>query len=432
MGKRKGGHLREMTKAQAGKRAAIEKLIEAERKKNEPPKTIAVQPPVRFGPRPVVRLPGQPFYDVSNHQINRPPNNTRGCPRYQQTGRSPYQHNGRPFYPKTGGSAYQPAGFPTWQKTNCPPIQMIPRPINYPVFPPPRPIGRRQISVNLPPPAPALEPVQTISFLELPGELRNKVYAYAFPEEHFSLKWIPETHQKSLTYTLPKRSGKDRDGPQLGASAGRRRRLFDYPRRIRSTEMMAPYSLSPGPAALLLTCKKANDEATELFYASSTFAFSAPGTFKAFLAALRPKSTAAIRSLAIKHYTAGQPSFTDFCAWKAKDDDAWDDLMWEAEGVMKGIERFALDLTINDVPVLFGRGACWKVPYMAWEDMGIKECSVKLRNATTPSAVLEVEAYILRKQILGKEFVEEEQEEKAEVAGRRRRVRVLNLIGDAW
>lgn len=63
--------------------------------------------------------------------------------------------------------------------------------------------------------------------------------------------------------------------------------------------------------------------------------------------------------------------------------------------------------------------------------MGIKKCEVTLRNFTTPPAVLEVEQYVLRKEILGKEFREEDEveaEKKKALAGKRRRVRVMNLV----
>ena len=424
MGRKKVGPLHDMTKAQAGKRAAIEKLIEAERKKKEPPKPVVVKPAIRFGPRPIVRLPGQPMTTASNRQAT--------CGSKHMNGRPTVRGKGHRVHSKKCGPIYENAGISIWQKTSCPPVQFIPRPINYPVFPPLQPIDRRQVSVNLPPPAPASDRVQTISFLALPGELRNKIYAYAFVEEFYVLKWIPKTPRKYLTYYLPKRNGRARAGPELGATAGYNRRLLDYPRRIRSTEMMVPYHLSPGPAAILLTCKRVNEEATGLFYASSTFGFSVPGTLKAFLAAIRPKTAAAIQSLALKHYTAGNPEYTDFCTWKIKDDHGWDDLMWQAQEVLTGIKRLSLDLIINDIPVLFGRNADWKLPYYAWEEMGITECKVKLKNSMTPNTVLEVEAYILQKTILGKEFRDEEEDEKEKALGKRRRIRILNLVDDGW
>ena len=384
---KKGGGLREMKKSQAGKRAQIEKLIDSERKKPHLD-TATVRPAARANVRPIVRLPGQPLVRVSG----------------QQAGRRPYQKNGRQ--------------------------QVIPRPIRVPEIPVPRPTGRPlKISVNLPLPVSAPEPVacKQFDFLLLPGELRNKIYNYAFPKEFFQLQWIKKT-ANCLTYSLPKRG---KLGPCLGPSAGRRRRLFDYPRRVRSNEVIPPYRLSPGPAALLLTCKKVNEEATAIFYASSTFSFNVPATLRAFLKPLSATAKEAIRSVAIKHHTAGNPMWTEFQPWKQTDDRRWDDLLWDAADDLVSLDHLSIDLTINDVPVLFGTNASWKVPFLAFQEMGIKKCEVKLRNFTTPEAVLEVEQYVLRKEILGKEFREEDEieAEKMKVAaGKRRRVRVLNMV----
>lgn len=389
---KKNGGLREITKAQAGKRAQIEKLIDSERKKAHfDPATP--RPYACFAVRPIVRLPGQSLTSVSGNQA----------------GRRPYQKSGRP------------------------PLQVIPRPIPAPQVPIPKSTGcPLRISVNLPLPKPAPEPIacKQFNFLLLPGELRNKIYNYAFPEEFFQLQWIEKT-DSYLTYSLPKRG---KIGPCLGPSAGRRRRLFDYPRRVRSKEVIPPYRLSPGPAALLLTCKKVNEEATAIFYASSTFSFKAPNILRAFLKPLSPTAKDAICSIAIKHYTAGNPRYTDFQQWKRTSDRNWDDLLWDAADDLVSLDHLSIDLTINDVPVFFGPNVSWKVPFLAFQEMGIKKCEVTLRNFTTPPAVLEVEQYVLRKEILGKEFREEDEVEAdrkkalAALAGKRRRVRVMNLV----
>ena len=389
MGKKRGP-LREISKAQAGKRAQIEKLIESERK--EPYLTTAtIRPTSRSNTRPIVRLPGQPLAGTSA----------------QQAGRARGRKNGR--------AQRQP----------------IPRSISLPLIPIPPPADRpREISVNLPLPELISESFtgKALNFLLLPGELRNKIYGYVFPNEFFQLEWIKRTSEQHLTYTLPKRG---KSTSILGPSAGRRRRLFDFPRRIHSKEVIPPYRLSPGPAALLLICKKVNEEATPIFYGSSTFAFSVPGTLRAFLTALSPQSKEAIRSIALKHHTAGNPVYTEFQPWKSKDDNSWDNLLWEAAEDLENLEQLNVDLTINDVPILFGPRACWKVPLLAFQGKGLKKCDVKLRNFTTPDTVLEVEQMILKKEILGKEFKEEDEvmdKEKVKVAERRRRVRVLNLV----
>ena len=396
--------MREVTKAQAGKRAQIEKLIEDERKKqkliNAPPRPTVRRyiPPT---PRPIVRLPGQPLTSIPGQPLTSRPGQPLTSYPPPKPGPLPYRRNKHLYY--------------------------IPRPTDIPLISLPH--HPRKISVNLPLPIQAGESIgdKKFTFLLLPGELRNKIYDYAFPKEYFQLQWIPKTTEH-LTYCLPKRG---KLGPKLGPSAGRRRRLFDYPRRVRSQEVIPPYRLSPGPAALLLVNKKINEEATPIFYASSTFSFHASSTFRAFLKSLRPGTKAAIQSLALKHATAGCPSWTEFEHWKVAADRNWDDLLWDASDDLVGLKHLSIDLTINDIPILFGPNAAWKLPFLAFQEMGIKKCDVKLRNVHTVDTVLEVEQMILKQEILGKEYVPEEEEldeEKKALAGMRRRVRVVNLV----
>lgn len=383
---RSKGALREITKAQAGKRAQIEKLIEAERKKAKPKPVSTVRPNARPNVRPIVRLPGQPLPPGSG-QLAARPNQKRGR-------------------------------------------QFLPHPLGLPVIPiPPSPGRPRNICVNLPMPQQVQQPIEEkkFNFLLLPGELRNKIYGYAFPEEFFQLQFIKKTTD-SLTYSLPK-CGKL--GPYIGPSAGRRRRLFDYPRRVHSKEIIPPYRLSPGPAALLLTCKKINEEATPIFYGSSIFSFNVPNTLRVFLKALRPETKQSIMSLALKHYTAGNPRWTEFQPWKCRDDNRWDDLLWDASDELVSLDYLSIDLVINDIPLLFGPNVHWKMPFLAFQEMGIKKCDVKLRHQPTLDTVLEVEQMILKRDIMGKEYKEEEEEleeEKKLAAGRRRRTRVLNVV----
>lgn len=290
---------------------------------------------------------------------------------------------------------------------------------------------QRPISVCMPPTGPAKQPLKEFkpfSFLELPGELRNKIYAYAFPKEFFQLQWIDNGKKpRHLTYSLPNRG---KLGPRLDPLVGHRRRLFDFPRRVRSSEYIPPYQLSPGPAALLLTCKKINKEATPVFYGSSTFSFHTPGTLRKFLNSVGPVSKASIQSLSIRHATAGNPVYTEYQSWKQIDDSSWEDLCWQASDDFSALIELTIDLTINDVPVLFGPLACWMLALLAFQDRGLKKCKVKLRNFTTDDAVLEVESMKLKQEILGKEFVEGEVDEVVKVvrAGPRRRVRVMNLV----
>ena len=74
-------------------------------------------------------------------------------------------------------------------------------------------------------------------FLDLPAELRIKIYRYFFKAQHYKIKFFSRKIE-ALTYTLPDRPRCE--DPKLPASVMRRRRQFDYPRRVRSKEVRNP------------------------------------------------------------------------------------------------------------------------------------------------------------------------------------------------
>ena len=71
-------------------------------------------------------------------------------------------------------------------------------------------------------------------FMDLPGELRIKIYGYFFKPAHYKIRFIARKVE-ALTYTLPDRPRCE--DPKVAASVMRRRRQFDYPRRVRSKEV---------------------------------------------------------------------------------------------------------------------------------------------------------------------------------------------------
>lgn len=279
--------------------------------------------------------------------------------------------------------------------------------IIYPQLVPPvltRNVPPQNVAVRLPPPSrPLRKPLnlRPFNFCDLPGELRNKVYGYVFTQEFYKICWADNT-KTSLTYKLPKRPVYA--SPRLDPSVSRRRRLFDYPRRICSNEVIEPYQLSPGPAALLLTCKLISEEASSLFYSKSTFTFQNLGTFAAFLDTLGIAKKASIRSLHLRHHTAGNPFLTQHRAWKNVYDDKWDELCLKVSDELTSLEELSIDITINDVPMFFSPDEPWMMALLWFEDIGLKRCSLTLRSHGALNTVLEVESDKLRRTLLGKNF----------------------------
>lgn len=233
-------------------------------------------------------------------------------------------------------------------------------------------------------------------FLEFPGEIRNLIYGYVFPRELYEIRCLDKS-ARSLTYRSFTQGLK---GPRLDPSVSRRRRLWDYPRRIRSNELGIPlYELSPGPAAILLTCKKIHEEASSILYNNSTFTFSSLRAFSTFLNTIRISYKQSIRSLHLKHYTAGKLNLTN--AKKGNDgyDQKWLYLCWKVRDELCNLKELSIVLTINDSPLVFGEDATWKVPLLAFAGIGLRRCSIILKGCANDT-VLEVEAHKLRQFLL--------------------------------
>lgn len=238
-------------------------------------------------------------------------------------------------------------------------------------------------------------------FLDFPGEIRNVIYGYVFSRELYEIRCLNK-RAKSLTY----RSGTQAlNCPMLDPSVSRRRRLWDYPRRIRSNERGIPlYELSPGPAAILLTCKQIHEEASSLLYNNSTFTFTSLRALSTFLNTIRISCKQSIRSLHLKHYTAGKLDLIN--ANKGKDgyDQKWLYLCWKVRDELCNLKELSIVLTINDSPLVFGEDAAWKVPLLAFAGIGLKRCSIILKGRANDT-ILEVEAHKLRQFLLGENFL---------------------------
>ncbi|KAL8954078.1 MAG: hypothetical protein Q9222_000135 [Ikaeria aurantiellina] len=248
---------------------------------------------------------------------------------------------------------------------------------------------------------------QATSFLSLPAEVRSTIYQYLFSSRTYRVEWIPRTDQRptELTYSLPKWG---KPGPRLTAEVGLRRRMYDMPKRQYYDRVIPRYSADiPSPAALLLVSKKVNNETTPMFYGRNTFSFTAIRPLRKFLNTLRPETRTMIRSLELIHHTAGNPMWIDNQMWKDKYDRSWHDLLFQIRNQCIRLNFLSLDLTINDLPFKLGAHASWMDPLYAFMGLAnLKHINVRLRQPTTDEAVLQVEAYEVRRMLMGDNFYE--------------------------
>ncbi|KAI4145231.1 MAG: hypothetical protein L6R39_003887 [Caloplaca ligustica] len=260
------------------------------------------------------------------------------------------------------------------------------------------------VVVRLPPQQPPKEPT---NFLSLPNEIRNTIYDLAMPHKKYGIRFIRDKARPSteLTYHLP--LSVTVSGPQLSVEAGKRRRLFDLPKRLYIDAAIPPYRLSPGPAALLLVSKKVNEDTAPILYGRNVFSFYAMQPLRKFLDRLRPQTRPMVRSLEIAHYTAGDPKETKDQVWKDIYDHSWNNLCFQIRDQCTGLASLALRLTINDIPFDMGPLANWMSPLYAFMNLDhLKKLDLRLHQVHTDDAILKVEAYEIRKELMGPNFYE--------------------------
>ena len=251
---------------------------------------------------------------------------------------------------------------------------------------------------------------QPTTFLSLPSEIRNVVYDYSMPRRKYGIQFIPreskyEKRPNELTYCIPLH-GKI-SGPGLTAADGLRRRNFDLPKRVYIDRAIPAYHLVPGPTALLLVSRKVSEETTPMFYGRHTFSFHTMRPLQKFLSTLRPKTRSMIRSLELIHHTAGNPGRTSDQVWKDSYDQRWHNLCFQIRDQCTGLDDLALDLTINDLPFHMGPLANWMGPLYAFMNLGhLKELYIRLHQFMTDDSILEVQAYEIRKELMGQNFYE--------------------------
>ena len=255
------------------------------------------------------------------------------------------------------------------------------------------------------------KPTGQFPFLELPGELRNKVYDLVINRRQYSIEWVKNTpRSKSLTFNLVGVDSMHRDQPHLHDDVAKHRRALDYRHRWLLDEHIKPDRLRPTPTSMLLTCKTMHFEAASVFYSKSTFAFHRIGTMRHFLDHLTPIAKTSITKLHLHYRAYGNPALTQNIDWKYKHDRAWEQICWRVTDECTSLTHLNLELELNKSPISFARfdciedsdiGAQWIRPLWAFQDVGIKRCRVKIICPGAAEAVLKDESRAVRKQILG-------------------------------
>jgi hypothetical protein len=195
---------------------------------------------------------------------------------------------------------------------------------------------------------------KTLSFLDLPAEIRNKIYDLLF-----------------AGYVLIYRSHPVRErleNPQAIA------RLHLACRRIYSWSAGTHFYIAPD---LLRVCHQVHEEATVFLYENTTFRLESVFTVNKFLNIVPAADV--IRKLELRHSTYGEPRLTEDRKWKHQHDKKWMNTCRRIAENMTSLEHLKLELRICDWPTQLNLAAAWAKPLLVLKGIiGIHHVEVTL------------------------------------------------------
>lgn len=237
-------------------------------------------------------------------------------------------------------------------------------------------------------PSDYFEAKRPLGFLDLPGEVRNRIYQYVFEPKELAIHWL--TPEKDLTFMIQESSSPTFE-PGVWKCLQYRNFLSQRRSRISArgrflgqqsihgeNDTLSPRLLPHRPAALLLTCRRVNVETTLMFYSSHALHFYSPKTIYRFLTNVPPASKAAIKKLRV-HYSpteAFYPSKDN--GYKYGKDREWQKMCQKLALHMKGLEELTIcfDVPLNGLSVFWRPGHRQLNPWMAFADGGLDHVRV--------------------------------------------------------
>jgi hypothetical protein len=192
------------------------------------------------------------------------------------------------------------------------------------------------------------------SFVDLPAEIRNKIYDLLF-----------------AGYVLLYRSHPVRErleNPQV------KPRLYLACRRLYSWPAGTHFYIAPG---LLRVCRQVHEEAVAFLYGNTIFRFESVFTVNKFLNIVPAAN--AIRKLELRHSTYGEPQLTEDRKWKHRHDKKWMDTCRRIAENMTSLEHLKIELRICDWPTQLNLAASWAKPLLVLKgSTGIHHVEVTL------------------------------------------------------
>lgn len=199
-------------------------------------------------------------------------------------------------------------------------------------------------------------------FLQLPGEIRNRIYDLVIPRSHVL---IIGAH------------------PQKELQAKRKQYPYEQfrPSRYRlSGRIISIDDEAADPIGLMQSSRAIYEEAMPVFYSKTTPCFDNLKTIHKFLNRVPSTGLENIRAIRLTVSSYGEPGLTKHRQWKAKQDQKWANTCDRIAICLTGLEELELDLTLATWPTTLSTTAEWTRPLMRLKKDGLYSARLTLRH----------------------------------------------------
>lgn len=198
-----------------------------------------------------------------------------------------------------------------------------------------------------------------LTFLDLPGELRTKIYELSFPTTRVEVTRAPakskEDNQRRLTHK---------------ALAPR-----DEDHKI-DRNAFIPKSM---PFGLVMASKQVYKETVCYLYSNTQFVFHSSKALKRFVLNSRCACQAYVRSMEIHRVVNGEPHLTFFRQFKLKGDIRWERMCRVISWTFPGLKELYFNVGIHDWPIKLRLDEEWARPILYFAENKVDHAEVNLR-----------------------------------------------------
>ncbi|KAF2842786.1 hypothetical protein M501DRAFT_915309, partial [Patellaria atrata CBS 101060] len=222
---------------------------------------------------------------------------------------------------------------------------------------------------------------KTSPLLAIPGELRNKIYAYIY-DTHIVVEMLSSRDRKERSSLI-----KPKATICTSSTVDKPRPRWSPPLQQRTKPIETRGTLfRPTLAGLLLTCKQLNIEASVFFYAQTTFQFYTLNRLDNFLKVPTASTLALVNHLKLDFNTYGHPGETQWERYKEAHDASLLRIFTLTAQALPGLTTLSLILSVMDRPLRFTLAESWVAPLLAFSttrNPRLKNVTVSLRSPWT-------------------------------------------------